>query len=215
MCPSCNSLKCDGKFWLESPACLFSNMQIIPNKDMTLEDRMNTLTRCILIVTLILYLAGARKLSLYFLLIAISVVVIFYYANDSKSRTLVGASQNKIREEPESTGHINFDPKIRVPNPRNVPSDFEVMAGRRESKYTVLYGEVTPMTSTSSDEDNTYVTESSEMQESETVASYLHKGNVGEKAYNMFISKIKKDSDRLNESRQEDYSSDLRSIFGN
>lgn len=46
------------KFWLNDPKALFNNMNIIPNSSMTNAERLNSLTRLLIIITLSMYTIG-------------------------------------------------------------------------------------------------------------------------------------------------------------
>ena len=44
------------KFWLENCSNLFSDFRLIPNQNMSLSERMNTITRLVLIIFIFLSL---------------------------------------------------------------------------------------------------------------------------------------------------------------
>lgn len=86
MCFNCNT-DCKKVFWLESPDCLFSNAQIIPNQNMSLEERMNAITRLIIIVFVIL-LIMKHKNALAFLIVGLIIVIIAYYSQKKEKSNL-------------------------------------------------------------------------------------------------------------------------------
>lgn len=74
------------KFWLEDPKYLFSILKIIPKDNMSLESQMNSLTRLIVCVFLILYLLGYKQ-SFLFLLLSLFFIIILYYLQKAKMTT--------------------------------------------------------------------------------------------------------------------------------
>ena len=73
---SCN------KFWLENIKDLFGDYRIIPTQQMTFVKQLNTLTRLVLIVGVILYLLGYKQYLL-FILISILMIILGYYIKNS------------------------------------------------------------------------------------------------------------------------------------
>ena len=91
---SCN------KFWLDNPSDLFCDHRIIPTQYMTFEKQMNSITRLVIIVGIVLYLLGYKQ-SLLFILISLLMIILGYYIKTSKMSTkenydsistLIGAS---------------------------------------------------------------------------------------------------------------------------
>lgn len=74
------------KFWLEDPKYLFSILKIIPKENMSLESQMNSLTRLVVCVFLILYLLGYKQ-SFLFLLLSLFFIIILYYLQKAKMTT--------------------------------------------------------------------------------------------------------------------------------
>ena len=74
------------KFWLEDPKYLFSILKIIPKENMSLESQMNSLTRLVVCVFLILYLIGYKQ-SFLFLLLSLFFIIILYYLQKAKMTT--------------------------------------------------------------------------------------------------------------------------------
>ncbi len=61
------------KFWLNDPKALFKNWDIIPDSDMTNAERLNTLTRLLLVITAGMYFLGYDQ---YFTVFALGVLLI-------------------------------------------------------------------------------------------------------------------------------------------
>ena len=74
------------RFWLEDPKYLFSELKIIPKDNMTLEAQMNSLSRLVVCVFLILYLLKYKQ-SFLFLLLSLFFIIILYYLQKSKMTT--------------------------------------------------------------------------------------------------------------------------------
>lgn len=68
------------KFWLEDITDLFRQVTILPNSDMTEEERLNTMTRLVIIISIILLLFGIGSWLL-FLVLGVVLVIVLYYAN--------------------------------------------------------------------------------------------------------------------------------------
>jgi hypothetical protein len=73
------------KFWLEDPSALFQQLTIIPNCGMTEAERLNAMTRLILVITLILYLLHFGSWLL-FLILGLLLVIFLYYINKRSGR---------------------------------------------------------------------------------------------------------------------------------
>jgi hypothetical protein len=74
------------RFWLEDPKYLFRDIKIIPKDNMTLEMQMNSLSRLVLYVFLILFLLKYKQCFL-FLLLSLFFIIILYYLQKSKMAT--------------------------------------------------------------------------------------------------------------------------------
>jgi hypothetical protein len=72
------SKNCKNKFWLENINDLFCSTNIIPLDGMSLESQMNSLTRFIIIVFIILYLLNFKN-SILLLLICLFLIICLFY----------------------------------------------------------------------------------------------------------------------------------------
>jgi hypothetical protein len=72
------------KFWTEDLCSLFTQLTIFPTKDMTKNEKLNALTRLIIVVTAVLY-ALDYKYWMTFLLVAIVIILLLKYAGKSSS----------------------------------------------------------------------------------------------------------------------------------
>lgn len=75
-------MDCRNKFWLENIGYIFCDHRIIPSQHMTFERQLNTLTRLVIIVGLLLYLLGYKQ-SILFILISILMIILGYYIKNS------------------------------------------------------------------------------------------------------------------------------------
>ena len=66
------------KFWFEEPSALFQTFDIVPNQDMTDAERLNAMTRVVIIITAIMFIV---KFPLWwmFLVIGIITVIVLWY----------------------------------------------------------------------------------------------------------------------------------------
>jgi len=134
-CNRCGN--CSKRFWLESPECLLNSFDLVPRDNMTLEERMNTITRLVIVVFIIL-LVMKHKHALTFLIISLVIIIIVYYAQrkDEQNSIMVesgyiptGYERFKVEAgRDDQTVQNNKNP--RRPNFRNVPEDLEVKASR-------------------------------------------------------------------------------------
>lgn len=73
-------INCNNKFWLENISNLLCKFQIIPTKNMNIETKMNSITRLVIIIYILLILFSHNKYNaLYFLLISLIFIIILYY----------------------------------------------------------------------------------------------------------------------------------------
>lgn len=78
---SCN------KFWLENIKSLFCDSTIVPSHTMTLESRLNAITRLVLGLGIILYLIGYKQ-SILFILISVLMIILGYYIKTPNMSTV-------------------------------------------------------------------------------------------------------------------------------
>ena len=73
----------DERFWLEDPKALWLHWGILPNCQMTDAQRLNALTRLIILISLIMLLFGLCRWYL-FLLLGLGLVIILWYTTRPK-----------------------------------------------------------------------------------------------------------------------------------
>jgi hypothetical protein len=66
-------------FWVSNPVKLFEDINVIPNEKQPYDQRMNTLTRLILLLAIVLYLFKVKG-SLQFLIFGVVFIIILYYS---------------------------------------------------------------------------------------------------------------------------------------
>ena len=69
-------------FWIYNPSKLFSSLSIIPSKDMNIGDRLNALTRLIILLTLIFYILGFEQ---WYTIIIIGIIILFIIKMSSQA----------------------------------------------------------------------------------------------------------------------------------
>ena len=83
-----NDKKKDGiKFWLENPISLFQDLDILPNPTMTNDEKLNALTRAIIIISAIMFAFRFPTWWL-FLFVGILVVIVIWYMTKDINRDL-------------------------------------------------------------------------------------------------------------------------------
>ena len=77
------------QFWGNDPCALFTDLSLIPSVDMSINEKLNALTRLALLISLVLYLMDYEQWST-FLLVALSLIVLFHvsYSNKKEGFTL-------------------------------------------------------------------------------------------------------------------------------
>jgi len=73
-----STIKMENKFWTEDLTMLFRGMAILPNGSMTDVEKLNALTRLVIIVTIVLYLLKNRHCWT-FLVVGLVVIITLYY----------------------------------------------------------------------------------------------------------------------------------------
>ncbi|CAH6421748.1 Hypothetical protein KVN_LOCUS434 [uncultured virus] len=99
-------------FWLDDISQLYSNnkiIKIIPTKQMTKEEQLNTLTRFLIILFLIIFLIDNNSNYLIFPFLGIIILIVFYYIY--KSDKLCKKNINNKKQIKN-----NFSPKIQKNN---------------------------------------------------------------------------------------------------
>jgi hypothetical protein len=71
-------LRCKRTFWLENPSELLCDYRVIPTDSMNISKQLNSITRLIIFITVILYLVGYKNATL-FALISLTIIIIAYY----------------------------------------------------------------------------------------------------------------------------------------
>jgi hypothetical protein len=82
---------CKNKIWFENITDLFCDFKIIPTTDMTLEQQLNSLTRLVLILFIIILLFNIKQ-SLIFLTISLILIIIIYYLQKKNLDTFIKES---------------------------------------------------------------------------------------------------------------------------
>ncbi len=72
-------------FWLKEPSVLLTEMKFIPKEDMTLEEQLNTVTRLIIVVFIVMLILKYKH-ALTFLMIALIIIIIYYYSQKRKRK---------------------------------------------------------------------------------------------------------------------------------
>lgn len=83
-------MTCNEKFWIDNLSTLFKSdncgINFVPSMEMSLEQKMNAVTRLVFVIFLVLLLFDV-KLSIMFLLSFTTVIIILYYYQKMKSHT--------------------------------------------------------------------------------------------------------------------------------
>lgn len=93
------------KFWFDDINSLFRNTYIIPDKKMVIEERMNTITRLIIFIFIIILFTEFLELknNLLFLILSLFIIIFYYYKEKNKMQNII---ENYI---PPSTFNVHTD----------------------------------------------------------------------------------------------------------
>ena len=95
------------RFWLEEPICLFRNATLIPVCGMTAAARLNALTRLIIVITLILWLACIGQWWLFLLLGLLLVLILYYLDHQAVSNNVL--VENYVCRRRKPIKRVTFD----------------------------------------------------------------------------------------------------------
>lgn len=73
------------KFWTEDPCALFTEMTLLPSVKMSREEKLNSLTRLIILITIVMYAMGYKN-WLIFVLVAVLAVILLNYCGKNKDK---------------------------------------------------------------------------------------------------------------------------------
>lgn len=93
------------KFWIDSPSVIFDNLEMLPNSGMNLSEQINSLTRLVIVVFVIMAMINFTT-SFYFFVIAIFVLIILCYVQRKRMES------KKIKEN--FSNGINYQSRGNV-----------------------------------------------------------------------------------------------------
>lgn len=121
-------------FWLNDPSILFHSAQIWPTKDMHKEEKLNAMTRLIVIVTILLYLMTGNIRVLVAGVVTIIAIVVLKYAHNNIPQTKSEGFANLTKHTESSNTNpfmnvllpqIQDDPKRAAAAPAYKPDVME------------------------------------------------------------------------------------------
>lgn len=69
------------KYWVEEPCVLFQSMSLFPKKEMTKQEKLNSLTRLVLLITVVLYLIGSKHWFVFMVASLLILTMVNYAGN--------------------------------------------------------------------------------------------------------------------------------------
>ena len=93
------------KFWVENITNLFCDFTILPLDNMKLSEKMNALTRFIILITIILLLINFNHTILFFLVSILFIIILYYIQTKQIEKFIIFDKYNKE----ESIMNNNFD----------------------------------------------------------------------------------------------------------
>lgn len=76
-------MECE-QFWLESPVALFDSLDIVPEKSMCINSKLNAATRLAILISIVLYVAKIKEWRLFLGGALIFIVLVFFACRGSK-----------------------------------------------------------------------------------------------------------------------------------
>ena len=124
-------------FWLENPESLLKKLDILPTVNMDIDDRMNAITRLVILVSVLLYLNKHKQWNLFFILSLIT-IIIFYYINKERAMNNTSHDTKPTIEHYQDT-NINY--KYGIDDGINYTSNpgYKVKNVEKDKKYTSFY----------------------------------------------------------------------------
>lgn len=114
------------KFWIEDPSILFQTFEIIPHDDMSISERLNAMSRVIIIIALGLFMLKFEGWWILLLLGLMIIIIIWYVLKDRETQISINQRSyirkphrqiiQPINTKRESTNIYNFQLKI-IPRP--------------------------------------------------------------------------------------------------
>ena len=74
------------KFWLEDPCALLKSLSIFPNMKMSKAEKLNALTRLVVVITGVMYVMEYEYWSTFLVLALFVIIVLQYSGNDNKKK---------------------------------------------------------------------------------------------------------------------------------
>lgn len=75
----------DQKFWAESPCSLLTSLSIVPTENMNLDQKLNAVTRLVIVMSIIAYFLDYKYWYI-FLLVGLGILILLRYARPSQKR---------------------------------------------------------------------------------------------------------------------------------
>ena len=104
------------KIWIENVKYLFYEHHLIPSKNMSLESKMNSITRFVIVVFLFLLFSEVfnMKNNIIFLVFSLFIIIILYYKQKNQMEINQKVRQNLIRENFEHNYNTKTDTPART-----------------------------------------------------------------------------------------------------
>jgi hypothetical protein len=91
------------KFWVEDPCVLFTNLEFFPVKNMTKSEKLNALTRLVIIVSLLLYVMENEQWFVFLTLSMLIIIIMNYQGEQEKfKKSKLSTKEEKPEKEAET-----------------------------------------------------------------------------------------------------------------
>ena len=123
------------KFWLNDPKALFSSTNVIPNSDMTNAERLNALTRLLLVITTGMYFLGYDQ---YFTVLALGILlIIILRSNQPREHFYPEITERQALDQGIRTFDPSYDSQPHVSHPSTDPCWFNQGVSLINAAYEV------------------------------------------------------------------------------
>lgn len=130
-------MRCQNKFWLENITELFCNFNLVPFKSMTSEEQMNSITRLVFIIFIILILFNFKQ-SLPFLVLSLFFIITIYYIQ-KKNLEEIKKEGFTMNEKTNVKTSKTIQPTYNIMQQPNIPLQSSQINGYCSQPYTTAF----------------------------------------------------------------------------
>lgn len=115
---------CKQKFWIENFPDLLCSSDVIPLNNMSLENQMNSLTRLVFLIFVILLVTGS-KYSIIFFVFSVVVIIVLYFIKRKKMENYTIEHFNDTRRNTATSNIEYYRPALLEPQQLAAPTSYD------------------------------------------------------------------------------------------